>query len=392
MALGYVKENATAPNPTESLELVKTAMKYSIGLILTGIVLGLWGLAGMALGGWLFWTTPSRTWWDELGALIIVLGFIFFGGGVSTLIQGLTASTAVAHVAVAPAEARLGETLTLHITLTPRRTLRAGPATLTLNGKEFIKLWSGHITWSHTAQIVHQTLTLAETVDLVANQPQTYTAQLTLPLEAMPTFYRKEVLDCKLAFDWEIAFRLRLPGSPDLKEAVSLHVLPQAAKRPIVVSPSAPSLLTTDSLHLNVSRTTSALGDAVTGEITWFDLADAARPRALRIELGYRTVAGKWFWEKRRWEHVVDQATLSPLPSQRQRFTLRVTPESPLSYDGRLYQITWFLRAVADRPWAPDLRVELPLRILPPFNEAPSMLQQPDAHGARQSPLNPSHA
>ncbi|GIV84800.1 MAG: hypothetical protein KatS3mg052_1807 [Candidatus Roseilinea sp.] len=366
-------------------------MKDSIGLILAGIFIGLLGLAGMALGGWLFWTAPSHTWWDELGAWVGVLGFIFLGGGILTLIQGIAASAATAHITVAPAEARLGETLTLHITLTPRRAFRAGPATLTLNGKEFIKLRAGHITWSHTAQVIHQALTLAETVDLVANQPQTYTAQLLLPLDAMPTFHQEEVLNCKLAFDWEIAFRLRLPGWPDLKEEIALHVLPQAAKRPIVVSSSAPSLLTTDSLHLNVSRTTSALGDVVTGEITWLDLNDASRPRALRIELGYRIVVGKWFWEKRRWEHVVGQATLSPTPGQKQRFTLRVAPESPISYDGRLYQIAWFLRAVADRPWAPDLRVELPMRILPPFHEDSPMLQQPDAPSARQSPLLPSH-
>lgn len=128
-------------------------------------------------------------------------------------------------------------------------------------------------------------------------------------------------------------------------------------------SVSAPQ--TSEPLRLVVDRITLALGDALSGRVAWLGEGGEESGRGLRVELGYRTLAGEKPWEKRRWEHVVAQTAFDPTPGREWPFTLTVPVEGPITYAGTLYRVEWFVRAVLDRPRQRDLQVGHPLQVRP---------------------------
>ncbi|MGC8801945.1 MAG: hypothetical protein ACP5UR_17050 [Chloroflexus sp.] len=351
-------------------------MKRSIFLIVTGVGMTLLGLSGMAFGGWFFWHAGG--WWQEVSALLVFLAsFILFGAGLWATQEGFIA-TAVAQrqVTVEPLEARLGQDLNVQAILTPRRTLQAGPVVFTLVGRERIRIRQSH-RWirEKTAEPVNLTTTLAEAVTLLAGHPQTYTARLTVPPEAMPSFSRDESLGEAWAFEWFVRFRLGLPRLPDVEEEIPIRVVPvRVAAGPLEVLPeefgsvSAPQ--TSEPLRLVVDRTTLTVGDVFSGRVAWQGELGEQPGRGLRVELGYRALAGEKPWERRRWEHVAARmAAFEPTPGREWPFTLTVPLEDPITYTGALYRVEWFVRAVLDRPLMPDVRVELPVQVLPRIEE-----------------------
>ncbi|GIV80246.1 MAG: hypothetical protein KatS3mg050_4640 [Litorilinea sp.] len=344
-------------------------MKRATGLIATGIGMTLLGVAGMALGGWFFWHADAR--WEGISAVFVLVGsFVLFVAGLWATQEGVIA-TAVAQrrVTVEPLEARLGEELSVQAMVTPRRSLQAGPVVFTLVGRERIKIGHGRSRRVRTAEPVNLTTTLAEAVALVAGQPQTYTARLTVPPEAMPSF-SQESFGEEWAFEWFVRFRLGLPRLPDVEEEIPIRVVPVWAgagppEALAVASGPIPRPETLGPLRLVVDRTTLALGDALSGRVAWLGEGGEESGRGLRVELGYRTLAGKKPWEKRRWEHVVAQTAFEPTPGREWPFTLTVPVEGPITYAGTLYRVEWFVRAVLDRPLQRDLQVEHPLQIRP---------------------------
>ena len=350
-------------------------MKRSIFLIVTGIGMTLLGLSGMALGGWFFWHADG--WWQGVSALFVFLAsFILFGAGLWATQEGFIA-TAVAQrqVTVEPLEARLGQDLDVQAILTPRRTLQAGPVVFTLVGRERIRIRQSHRrTREKTAEPVNLTTTLAEAVTLLAGYPQTYTARLTVPPEAMPSFSRDESLGEAWAFEWFVRFRLGLPRLPDVEEEIPIRVVPvRGTAGPLEVLPeefgsvSAPQ--TSEPLRLVVDRATLTVGDALAGRVAWQGELGEQPGRGLRVELGYRALAGEKPWEQRRWERVAAQMAFEPIPGREWTFTLAVPPEDPITYTGTLYRVEWFVRAVLDRPLMPDVRVELAVQVLPRIEE-----------------------
>ncbi|OUC05430.1 hypothetical protein RY27_27355 [Litorilinea aerophila] len=308
---------------------------------------------------------------------VLVGSFGLFVAGLWPTQEGFIATAVTQRrVTVEPLEARLVEDLRVQATLMPRRTLQAGPVVFTLVGRERIRIRQSHRwTKERTAEPVNLTATLAEAVTLVAGQPQTYTARFTVPSEAMPSFSQDESFSEKWAFAWFVRFRLGLPRLPDVEEEIPIRVAPvQAGAGPpealAVASGPVPAPEASGPLRLVVDRTTLAAGDALSGRVAWLGEGGEEPGRGLRVELGYRTLAGKKPWEKRRWEHVVAQTAFEPTPGREWPFTLTVPVEGPITYAGTLYQVEWFVRAVLDRPLQRDLRVEYPLRVRPRTGES----------------------
>lgn len=347
-------------------------MRHVLGILATGVLMAVLGAVGMALSVWVFWHTPAKSPWDELAAFAGVFSFIFFGGGILTIIEGLVASAVSGQVVVEPDTVRLGETLTAQATLIPHRDLQAGPVTFTLIGRERMRfrLTRYRYKTEKTATPIRVVVPVAEKVTLLAGQPHTFTAHIAVPPNAMPSFFQQEPLGELWAFEWVVHFRFGVPHWPDVNTHISIRVEPVWSRpapldKPLTDLTAPTTLSPAGPLYLTLAHTALAVGESVSGRVVWQGPAGQPAGRALRVELGYRTLAGKWPWEKRRWEHVVAQQTFEPTPGREWLFTLPIPQEGPITYTGSLYRVTWFVRAVLDRPFKQDERVELPIHVLP---------------------------
>ncbi|OUC06729.1 hypothetical protein RY27_19240, partial [Litorilinea aerophila] len=98
-------------------------MKRATGLIATGIGMTLLGVAGMALGGWLFWHADAR--WEGISAVSVLVGsFGLFVAGLWATQEGFIATAVTQRrVTVGARGARLGGDLRVQAPPLPRRPL-----------------------------------------------------------------------------------------------------------------------------------------------------------------------------------------------------------------------------------------------------------------------------
>jgi hypothetical protein len=331
-------------------------MRRGAKIVTGGVLILLISLAGLGLGGWLIWLaieSSNRT----LGELMCIGGTLMtmFSGAVMLLSvgvirSGLTAAAVDVKLDVRPTTARLGEALDVRVAVTPQRPVLAGPAYVRLVKEECLSYWVRSLLSKtqrrkeeEAAETTVQEVTLlTPPAELPPEIPFRWSARLHIPPDEAASFQREEVSSLGKdvhCVNWKVTLDLALKGWPDAGESVELQVLPVSAT-PLPAEADAMIMhgSPTDPLNLALARTRVQAGDTLDGTVHW--AGESASD--VWVSLGYRVIA-----EARTWTTVVDQANFRLSAGAQAPFALDVPVQGPLSYQGQLFTIRWFLLAKA---------------------------------------------
>ena len=116
-------------------------------------------------------------------------------------------------------------------------------------------------------------------------------------------------------------------------------------------------------IELVLDTIVAALGETVRGQVQWDP--NAKPPDAVVVELGFHTegrgsedrgvVAGT---ER---TFAGDPTTIAPWL----QFELTIPHDAPVSYDGNLIRVLWWVEARLDVPWARDPKASESIQVLP---------------------------
>lgn len=116
-------------------------------------------------------------------------------------------------------------------------------------------------------------------------------------------------------------------------------------------------------ISVDLRDPSAEVGGRVRGQVTWDPNQKA--PDAVRVELGFVTEGrgnqdrGVVAWTEREFQG--DPTTIPPWLA----FDLEVPADAPVSYDGRLIRVLWWVEAHLDVPWARDPSARADLVIHP---------------------------
>jgi hypothetical protein len=331
-------------------------MRHGVKIIIGGVLTLLIGLAGLGLSGWLLWLaieSPNRTL-SELMCVAGALTTMFSGAAmllsVGMILSGLTATAVDVKLDVQPTTARLGEALDVRVTVTPQRPVLAGPARVRLVKEEHLSYWVRSLlskTQRRKEEKVAETIVQEVTLftiptDLPPEIPFHWSARLHIPLDEATSFQHEEVSSLGKdvhRVDWKVTLDLTLKGWPDAYESVKLQVLPVSAM-PLPAEADAMIIRgsLTDPLNLTLARARVQAGSTLEGTVHWA----GEQASDVWVYLGYRVIA-----EARTWTTVVDQANFGLSAGAQAPFALNIPARGPLSYQGQLFAIRWFLLAKA---------------------------------------------
>ena len=335
-------------------------MRSATQTIVKGIVLALLGFAGFGLGGWLIWFAlelSSRSLGELAcigGTLLIMFSGVMLLIGIGAFRQGLTAAALDFQFDVQPKTARLGEDLDLRVTITPHRPVLVGPGYIRLVKTESFSFWIPALL-SRTQRrkeedsadiVVQEVALLSPPAELQPGMPFRWAARLRVPPGEMASFKREEgsaLGKDTHAVSWGVTFDLVLRGWPDAHKSVDIRVLP------ISMAPSAgadqqieKALIArgplTEPLYLTLAQASVHVGDTLSGMVHWEGREEAT----VWVSAGYRLVA-----EAKTWTTVIGQGNFRLAAGGQAPFAFVIPAEGPLSYNGKLFAIRWFVLAQA---------------------------------------------
>ncbi len=109
-----------------------------------------------------------------------------------------------------------------------------------------------------------------------------------------------------------------------------------------------------------------AVGGSIGGRLI-VDVLNGQRARELRVELRWRTEGRGDRNEEKVAAQTVLSGDLPAMQSAAMPFTLDVPDAGPITYEGHLIRIRWFVRGVVDVPWGKDIFDEVPVTVLPTY-------------------------
>jgi hypothetical protein len=309
---------------------------------------------------------------SEGRALPVVLVIAGVLGAVVALRTWLALSYGDAVPDPVPTAARLGQDITWGVTLRANRPMTIGPSTITLKCEERTVKGAGKSARYFRNTLHEETATFPLEV-LAPGQVAELHTRFTVPPTATPTFRATSN-----RVEWTLSVHAPITGAcPTISERAVLSVVPireGAASEAAEPKPSEPAAARGGPVWVALSAADRGQPHEApiveAGRSRDLTLAvgsvEGVRCRGLHCRTGYRLFGSgneewKWIGE----ESVIHQGELAPGATITAPVTVSIPAGGPVTFSGQHVNCEWVVRVRLDMPLRRDVRVDVPLRVIP---------------------------